>query len=163
MTTSHSRIPKTLGRTPAAIPEISINLPEIQSPCLSTKETKSRSTPISLPTKKSRSTGRKICPVVPSSTTAFQSRKVCDLQIQYHGLTSSLGPESSMIFIQKSYLDNFKGKLSGNTFSVDDGFQYGQKNAQGEGRWLAYHDKSQKAYQVSQRQSCVSWRMRKIG
>lgn len=53
-----------------------------------------------------------------------------------------------MVFIQKSYLDSFKGKLSGNSFIVDGSFQYGQKNPAGEGRWLAYHDKSQRAYQV---------------
>lgn len=61
-----------------------------------------------------------------------------------------------MIFVQKSYLDSFKGKLSGNTFTVDDSFQYGQKDKSGAGRWLAYHDKSQKAYQVSQWRSCSS-------
>ena len=56
-----------------------------------------------------------------------------------------------MIFIQHDYVDRFKAKSSGDDFSVtvDESFQYGQKNARGEGRWLAYHDRSQKPYQVS--------------
>ncbi|KAH7196518.1 uncharacterized protein B0J16DRAFT_1272 [Fusarium flagelliforme] len=31
--------------------------------------------------------------------------------------------------------------------SIDDRFQYGQKNRNGEGRWVALHDKDNKAYQ----------------
>ena len=32
---------------------------------------------------------------------------------------------------------------------VDDRFQYGQKNAAGEKRFIVYHDKARKPYQVS--------------
>ncbi|CAO2651425.1 Nn.00g039950.m01.CDS01 [Neocucurbitaria sp. VM-36] len=59
------------------------------------------------------------------------------------------GDERGMIFIQKSFLDQFKSR-SGNsdyTITVDDWFQYGQKDKNGTGRWLAFHDKSQKPYQ----------------
>ena len=63
----------------------------------------------------------------------------------------SQGDEQSILFIQKDYVDSFKGKKTGGddfTVIVDDSFQYGQ-NQQKTQRWLAYHDKSMKAYQVS--------------
>ena len=66
-----------------------------------------------------------------------------------------------MIFVQKSYLDNFKSKISGGlfisgsgTFTVDDSFQYGQRDSSGTGRWLVFHDKDQKMFQVSYWQKC---------
>lgn len=33
--------------------------------------------------------------------------------------------------------------------SISDRFQYGQKNKNGDGRWVALHDKDNKPYQVS--------------
>lgn len=33
--------------------------------------------------------------------------------------------------------------------TISDSFQYGQKNKNGEGRWVALHDKNNKPYQVS--------------
>lgn len=52
--------------------------------------------------------------------------------------------EQSYIFIQQGKLDALKAKSSGDSFTitVDDSFQYGQKNKQGEGRFLVFHDKS---------------------
>ena len=35
--------------------------------------------------------------------------------------------------------------------TVDDKLQYGQKNAQGDMRFVVYHDKGRKLYQVRQR------------
>ena len=35
---------------------------------------------------------------------------------------------------------------------LDDKFQYGQKNASGELRFVVYHDKERKPYQVSERE-----------
>ena len=58
---------------------------------------------------------------------------------------------SGLLYIQKNMLDAFKAKkITGQneiTFKVDDSFQYGQDKAQ-KNRWLAFHDKSQKMYQV---------------
>ena len=34
------------------------------------------------------------------------------------------------------------------TLKVDDSFQYGQLNTSGDQRWICFHDKSQKMYQV---------------
>ncbi|KAI8623565.1 hypothetical protein F5Y19DRAFT_458319 [Xylariaceae sp. FL1651] len=59
------------------------------------------------------------------------------------------GNEESVIFIQKTYLDALKNKkVDGDdlTVIVDDSFQYGQ-NKEKTKRWLAYHDKNNKAYQ----------------
>jgi ribosomal protein L21E len=58
--------------------------------------------------------------------------------------------EQSYLFIQQSKLDELKTKSSGESFTitVDDSFQYGQKNKQGDGRWLVYHDKSRNPFQV---------------
>jgi len=54
------------------------------------------------------------------------------------------------LFIQTSYLQQFKDKAAGNkekfTITVDDSFQYGQKQG-GTGRWLVYHDKAHKPFQ----------------
>ncbi|KAH6639225.1 hypothetical protein C7974DRAFT_469788 [Boeremia exigua] len=57
--------------------------------------------------------------------------------------------EQSYIFIQQGKLDALKAKSSGTSFTVqvDESFQYGQKNAQGEGRFLVFHDKSRNPYQ----------------
>jgi hypothetical protein len=56
------------------------------------------------------------------------------------------------LFIQTSYLQQFKDKAVGGkekfTIMVDDSFQYGQKKG-GTGRWLVYHDKEHKPFQVS--------------
>jgi hypothetical protein len=58
---------------------------------------------------------------------------------------------SGLLFIQKNMLDALKAKkVTGQkeiTFKVDDSFQYGQDRSQ-KNRWLAFHDKSQKMYQV---------------
>lgn len=62
------------------------------------------------------------------------------------------GNEESVIFIQKSYLDSLKSKKAPGddlTVIVDDSFQYGQ-NQEKTKRWLAYHNKKNEAYQVSQ-------------
>jgi len=62
---------------------------------------------------------------------------------------------SGLLYIQKNMLDAFKAKqVTGQkeiTFKVDDSFQYGQDSAK-KNRWLAFHDKSQKMYQV-----CSIW------
>jgi len=61
------------------------------------------------------------------------------------------GDEQGVIFISTSYLDSFKAKkVAGEDFTivVDDSFQYGQ-NKEKTARWLAYHDKSMNAFQVS--------------
>ncbi|KAF5851076.1 hypothetical protein GGP41_010725 [Bipolaris sorokiniana] len=57
--------------------------------------------------------------------------------------------EQSYIFIQQGKLDALKAKSSGDSFTitVDDSFQYGQKNKQGEGRFLVFHDKSRNPFQ----------------
>jgi len=59
--------------------------------------------------------------------------------------------KSGLLYIQKNMLDAFKAKQVTSqkeiTFKVDDSFQYGQDRAQ-KNRWLAFHDKSQKMYQV---------------
>ena len=64
---------------------------------------------------------------------------------------------SGLLYIQKNMLDAFKAKqVTGQkeiTFKVDDSFQYGQDRAQ-KNRWLAFHDKSQKMYQVC---SIILW------
>ena len=58
---------------------------------------------------------------------------------------------SGLLYIQKNMLDAFKAKqVAGQkeiTFKVDDSFQYGQDRSQ-KNRWIAFHDKSQKMYQV---------------
>lgn len=38
--------------------------------------------------------------------------------------------------------------------SINDRFQYGQKNKNGDGRWVALHDKDNKPYQVSSSSAC---------
>lgn len=45
-------------------------------------------------------------------------------------------------------MDDFKGTLSGKTFTVDEKFQYAQGKGTNASRWLVYHDRNQKAYQV---------------
>jgi len=56
-----------------------------------------------------------------------------------------------VLFIQTSYLQQFKNKAAGDkekfTITVDESFQYGQKKG-GTGRWLVYHNKDNKPYQV---------------
>jgi hypothetical protein len=74
---------------------------------------------------------------------------------QINGINfSSIATEaekSGLLYIQKNMLDAFKTKKVTDqneiTFKVDDSFQYGQNSAQ-KNRWLAFHDKSQKMYQV---------------
>lgn len=64
---------------------------------------------------------------------------------------SVTGDEQGVIFISTSYLEKFKGKkAAGEDFTVvvDDSFQYGQ-NKEKTNRWLAFHDKSMNAFQVS--------------
>ena len=65
-------------------------------------------------------------------------------------LISSIA-EENLIFVQASKLDEFKNrKIDGDalTFKVDDSFQYGQKK-DGSKRFLVYHDKNNKPYQVT--------------
>ncbi|THV05865.1 hypothetical protein K435DRAFT_849612 [Dendrothele bispora CBS 962.96] len=55
-------------------------------------------------------------------------------------------------FVQKNWLDNELSKFAtvdGNTarVTITDKFQYGQKNDQGEFRFVVYHDTSRKPYQ----------------
>ncbi|EHK97521.1 hypothetical protein GLAREA_12021 [Glarea lozoyensis ATCC 20868] len=59
------------------------------------------------------------------------------------------GDEQGVIFISTAYLDEFKAKKTGGedlTIVVDESFQYGQ-NKEKTTRWLAFHDKSMKAFQ----------------
>ena len=61
--------------------------------------------------------------------------------------------DTETIFIQVSKLDDFKNKKPGGrsndtlTFTVDDSFQYGQKE-ENKDQFLVYHDESNKQYQV---------------
>ncbi|THU91444.1 hypothetical protein K435DRAFT_633137, partial [Dendrothele bispora CBS 962.96] len=55
-------------------------------------------------------------------------------------------------FVQKNWFDNELNKFAtvdGNTarVTITDKFQYGQKNAQGDFRFVVYHDTSRKPYQ----------------
>lgn len=66
--------------------------------------------------------------------------------------SSTTGNEESVIFIQKSYLEALKSKRAPGddlTIIVDDSFQYGQ-NKEKTKRWLAFHNKKNEAYQVSE-------------
>lgn len=48
-------------------------------------------------------------------------------------------------------LNQLKAKSQGDAFTmtVDDSFQYGQSNKDGHLRWLIFHDKGRRPYQVS--------------
>ncbi|KAM0297362.1 hypothetical protein ACHAPM_009895 [Fusarium culmorum] len=73
--------------------------------------------------------------------------------------SQSKGGVDVLMFIQDRYykdanIGEFIGKLpgarqEGNSWVVEisDRFQYGQKNKNGEGRWVALHDKDNKPYQ----------------
>ena len=69
----------------------------------------------------------------------------------YNSSIATEAEKSGLLYIQKNMLDALKAKqVTGHkeiTFKVDDSFQYGQDSAQ-KNRWLAFHDKSQKMYQV---------------
>lgn len=67
----------------------------------------------------------------------------------YYSGTFTFGEQSGVIFVQKSKLEEFKGHLKDNQIEVNDKFQYGQEDSKGLGRWLVYHDKTNKPYQVS--------------
>ena len=65
-------------------------------------------------------------------------------------MTKTSASEAGVIFIQGSKLDEFKTKkIEGDnlTLKVDDSFQYGQQKDQSH-RFLVYHDKGNKPYQV---------------
>jgi hypothetical protein len=63
------------------------------------------------------------------------------------------GNVTGAIFIQASKINDFKAKSQGGdsvTVLVDDSFQYGQKTRDPvTGRFLVFHDKGNKLYQVS--------------
>ncbi|KPM41008.1 hypothetical protein AK830_g5539 [Neonectria ditissima] len=71
----------------------------------------------------------------------------------------SKGNVDVLLYIQDRFYNDqnsgdYIGKIpgvrkEGNSFilNINDRFQYGQKNQSGEGRWLALHDKDNKAYQ----------------
>ena len=44
-------------------------------------------------------------------------------------------------------------KAEGYKVKLDSNFQYGQKNAEGELRFVVYHDQEHKPYQVSRREN----------
>ena len=57
-----------------------------------------------------------------------------------------------MIFVQANMLDDFKKKHTEGdqyTITVDDSFQYGQDKEKKK-RWLCFHNKNDKPYQVRQ-------------
>ncbi|KAK7451212.1 hypothetical protein VKT23_012549 [Stygiomarasmius scandens] len=65
---------------------------------------------------------------------------------------TSRGNADVNFFVQKNKFDNELGSfasVNGNTVKVTitDKFQYGQKNAQGDFRFVVYHDMSRKPYQ----------------
>lgn len=63
--------------------------------------------------------------------------------------------DGGLLFIEKKRVEEFKKEqVEGQpmVFVVSDKFQYGQADSKGTNRWLAYHDKSYKMFQV--RQSC---------
>ena len=60
------------------------------------------------------------------------------------------GSSSGVIFVQANKLDEFKAKKTAGeefTLEIDDSFQYGQDKALTK-RFLVYHDKGNKPYQV---------------
>lgn len=68
-------------------------------------------------------------------------------------LLMSIGDAVGVIYVEANKLDEFKAKkTSGDDFTlvVDDSFQYGQNKEQTK-RFLVFHDKEHKPYQVSDR------------
>lgn len=129
-----------------------------QSTWLLKRATRSLFLLISLPLPRLRWNGSRISASAQSSTTQSPSSTktrvsaVDDHHVYSRSLTSTTtGDEESLIFIQKSYLDALKNKKAPGddlTVIVDDSFQYGQ-NKEKTKRWLAFHDKNHKPYQVS--------------
>jgi hypothetical protein len=64
-------------------------------------------------------------------------------------LTSTPGNAEGAIFVQCNKVNDFKAACSGEQFTLDvsEHFQYGQDKAQTK-RFLVFHDKGNKAYQV---------------
>ncbi|KAJ4137290.1 hypothetical protein NW768_002872 [Fusarium equiseti] len=59
-----------------------------------------------------------------------------------------------LLFVQDRYYKDFNSNVPGArqeggswVVTIDHQFQYGQKNKNGDGRWLVLHDKSNKMYQ----------------
>ena len=71
--------------------------------------------------------------------------------ILFFSVIATEAEHSGLLFIQKNMLDAFKAKqIAGQkeiTFKIDDSFQYGEARRE-EKRWIAFHDKSQKMFQV---------------
>ncbi|KAF7553124.1 hypothetical protein G7Z17_g3876 [Cylindrodendrum hubeiense] len=74
-------------------------------------------------------------------------------------INQSKGNVDVLLYVQDQFYkdernSNFIGNIpgarrEGNAFvvQISDRFQYGQKNKNGDGRWLAFHDKDNKPYQ----------------
>lgn len=84
-----------------------------------------------------------------------QSVVCCDRRLIYdpQDPAGKTGAETAgVIFIQLDMLQQFQAKqVDGKdqfTVVVDQDFQYGQKSKDGTGRWLAFHNKDHKIYQV---------------
>ena len=102
---------------------------------------RSRSQDYYLVTYNNTTRGESLAPSVALSSSAHYFCSVIATESEHSGL----------LFIQKNMLDGFKAKqVSGQkeiTFKVDDSFQYGQDMSK-KNRWIAFHDKSQKMFQV---------------
>ena len=71
------------------------------------------------------------------------------------------GPDTkNIIFIEVGKLAEFQKKqVAGKdqfTVVIDSDFQYGQKSADGTGRWIAFHNKTYAMYQVSASHSPIT-------
>ncbi len=97
---------------------------------------------------KSRSEDYWICKYTNKTANSCKSKTLRPLT-QTQPMTGFLA-EEDIIFVQASKLDELKNKkIDGDnlTFKVDDSFQYGQKK-DGSKRFLVYHDKNNKPFQV---------------
>ena len=72
------------------------------------------------------------------------------MYLDHRLISSEMAKEgkAGVIFVQKTMLTEFKNKIREGRITVDDSFQYGQKDKTGEGRWLVFHDKKNKIFQV---------------
>ncbi|OAL06434.1 hypothetical protein IQ06DRAFT_288370 [Phaeosphaeriaceae sp. SRC1lsM3a] len=57
------------------------------------------------------------------------------------------GGKSAAIFVQEEKLEEFKALATSGTWTVNEVFQFGQAKDRSV-RWLVYHDKEHKPYQV---------------
>lgn len=60
-----------------------------------------------------------------------------------------IADQNSLIFVQKSKMEEFKRLLNDGKVTIDSKFQYGQKDKTGRDRWIVFHDKDQKMFQVT--------------